>query len=183
MSRGLLEQGAALGRLVWCERRCFELLGGWTPELAEPALKATADRHAQHHAWRAGQLWDRLPVLAQVDRQALVNAPAGPAGALAGALTRLRTPVGRLAGTYRVAQPRLAAAYRGWLAAANPLSDGPAVRTVRQVLADLEADRAEGEDLLQVAIATPSDAYAAGFTVARLEAVIAGAGPGYAAGS
>lgn len=181
MSRGLFDQAAALGHLVWCERRCFELLGGWAPELDDPALAAAADRHAQHHAWRAGQLWDRLPVLAQVDRQDLVNAPAGPAAALAGELARLRTAVGRLAGAYRVAHPRLAAAYRAWQAGANPVSDGPALRTVGQVLADLEADRAEGEDLLQAAIATPSDAYAAGFTVARLEAVLAGRSSGYAA--
>jgi hypothetical protein len=175
MSPDLFGQAACLGGLVWCERRCFELLGSWVPELPDPVVKAAADRHAQHHAWRAGQLWDRLPVLAQIDREDLVNAPAGRAGALAGALAGLQTPVGRLAGTYRVAHPRLAAAYRRWLAAASPLGDAAAVRTVRQVLADLDADRAEGEDLLQAAITSPSDAHNAGFSVARLETVLLGA--------
>jgi hypothetical protein len=178
VSAGLLGTAATLGRLVWCERRGFEILGGWAPAFTDPRLEAALDRHAAHHAWRADQLWDRLPVLAQVDRAALVGAPDGPVAAMAGVLARLDDPVGRLAGAYRVAQPRLASAYRGWLGGANPVSDGPAMRTVAMVLADLEADRAEGEDLLQVALTTSAAAYTAGFTVARLDAVLAGASPG-----
>ena len=178
MTAGLVDQAATLGRLVWCERRGFEVLGAWAPRLEDPVAKATVDRHAQHHAWRAAQLWDRLPVLAHIDRASLVQPPAGPPGALVGVIDRLGGPVGILTGVYRVAHPRLAAAYRRWLAAANPVSDGPALRSVAMVLADLDADRTEGEELLQAAITSSSEAYTAGFTMARLEAVLAGASPG-----
>jgi hypothetical protein len=161
-----------IGHHVWFERRGFEILGSWTPELADGAVKAMVDRHAQHCAWRAGQLWERLPVLAHVDRAELVRAPPGPAVAMVEALGRLTAPVGRVAGAYRVALPRLAARYRRHLERSSPLADGPTIRTLEMVVTDVEADRREGEAALECLLTTPDQAYAAGHTVARLEAIL-----------
>jgi hypothetical protein len=163
-----------IGHHVWFERRGFEILGSWTPELADGAVKAMVDRHAQHCAWRAGQLWERLPVLAQVDRDELVRAPPTPAVAMVEALGRLTAPVGRVAGAYRVAFPRLAARYRRHLERTSPVSDSPTIRTLEKVLTDVEADWREGEAALECLVTTPNGAYDAGYTVARLEAILAG---------
>lgn len=175
---GLMEAAAWLGEMVWWERRSFEVLGGWTTDIDDAATKAMVDRHAQHHSWRAGQLWDRLPVLAQVDRAELVEAPATATASMVGALARTTSPVGRLAGAYRVALPRLAGAYRERLRTASPVSDGPIIRTLEMVVADVEADRREGEDRLHGLLATPAETFAAGYTVARLESILIGASAG-----
>jgi hypothetical protein len=173
-----MEAAETIGHHVWFERRGYEILGSWTADIADGAVKAMVDRHAQHCAWRAGQGWERLPVLAQVDRDDLVVAPSTPAAAMVEALGRLRAPVGRVAGAYRVALPRLAARYRRHLGRTSPVADGPTVRTLRMLLADVEVDWREGEASLHGLLATPSETYAAGYTVARLEAILVGASPG-----
>lgn len=175
---GLMEAAETIGHHVWFERRGFEILGSWTTELADSAIKAMVDRHAQHCAWRAGQGWERLPVLAQVDRDDLVAAPSTPAAAMVEALGRLTTPVGRVAGAYRVALPRLAARYRRHLSRTSPVVDGPTIRTLRMLLADVEADWREGEASLHRLLTSSTETYAAGSTVARLEAILVGEPPG-----
>ncbi len=164
-----------IGHHVWSERRGFEVLGSWTASIDDGAVKAMVDRHAQHHAWRAAQWWERLPVLAQIDRYDLVVAPSTPAAAMVEALSRLTSPVGRMAGAYRVALPRLAAAYRRHLSRTSPVTDGPTIRTLTMVLADVEEDWREGEVSLQALLSTPTAAYEAGDIVGRLEVILSGA--------
>ncbi|MGI8751673.1 MAG: hypothetical protein ACR2MN_05070 [Acidimicrobiales bacterium] len=177
-----MEAAETTGHHVWFERRGFEILGSWTTELADGAVKAVVDRHAQHCAWRAGQWWERLPVLSQVDRDALVVAPTTPAAALVEAIGHLSAPVERVAGAYRVALPRLAGRYRSHLSRTSPLADGPTIRTLTMLLADVEADWREGEASLHGLLTTPAETYAAGETVARLEAILVG-GPGGSPGA
>jgi hypothetical protein len=78
---GLQEAAALIGEHCWIERRLFELLGRWSALTRHAPATIALDRHSQHAAWRAAQWWDRLPVLAQVDRDALV-APSRPWRAL-----------------------------------------------------------------------------------------------------
>ncbi|MDQ2727203.1 MAG: hypothetical protein M3Y91_04915 [Actinomycetota bacterium] len=174
---GLMEAAETIGHHVWFERRCFEILGSWTAELADGAIKAMVDRHAQHCAWRAGQGWDRLPVLSQVDRDGLVVAPETPAAAMVEALAHLTAPVERVAGAYRVAFPRLADRYRSHLSRTSRLSDGPTIRTMTMLLADLEADWREGEVTLHGLLTSPTETHAAADTVARLETILVDASP------
>ncbi|HEX6167420.1 MAG TPA: hypothetical protein VFZ30_11570, partial [Acidimicrobiales bacterium] len=56
--------------------------------------------------------------------------------------------VSRLAAIYRVALPRVTAAYRDHLALTTPVTDGPTIRALGLVLADLDADTRAGLDLL-----------------------------------
>jgi hypothetical protein len=169
-----LQQAAArAGGHCWVERRLFERLGGWVAPSTSASAKLLLDSHAQHAAWRAEQWWVRLPVLASIDREALVAPPGHWAAALSDLSTEGRDGA-RLALAYRVWLPRLAVAYDHHLAATTPVADASVARTLRQVLADIRADWAEGEAVLQELIVTSADVSGAAATVAAGEALLVG---------
>jgi hypothetical protein len=169
----MLEEAARLaGGHRWVEGRLFEILGGWVATTADIDVKLLFDRHSQHHAWRADQWWDRLPQLADVERDAYVLAPSTGAAEAAAALAGLEGTVPRLAGAYRVALPRLAGAYQGHRSAANPASDGAAIRTLDLLLPDVTSDWREGEVLLQGLIVDRAAVEAATATAARIESLL-----------
>lgn len=172
-----LEEAATLaGGHCWAERRLFEIVGGWVASTPEPAVKLMLDRHAQNHAWRAAQWWDRLPVLADVDRDSLVAAPGAPVAAAMESLRTLDGTVPRLAGAYRVLLPRLFAAYGRHRAAASPVSDGSTLRTLGIVGPDLASDWGEGEVTLQRLLCDEAAVDAAAGAVRRLELLLGGPG-------
>jgi len=151
----------------------FEILGGWVASTQDGAVKLMLDRHSQHHAWRATQWWERLPVLADVDRGALVCAPSPAAATAMGLVGETVETVARLAGAYRFALPRMFAAYQQHRATASPVSDGSVLRTLGLVGPDLSSDWAEGEVALQGLIRSDGAAQLAAAAVARLEGVLA----------
>lgn len=149
MALALEESAREAGRRCWMERRLFEILGAWVGATPEPEARMLLDRHSQHHAWRAGQWWERLPVLADVERDLLCSPPDGP---LPSALDRLATVEGtvrRLVCAYRVVMPRMWALYERHRLAADPLADSSTLRTLSMVMADLASDWREGEVVLQ----------------------------------
>ncbi|MGH9114715.1 MAG: hypothetical protein ACRDWW_02685 [Acidimicrobiales bacterium] len=160
------------GALRWAELRLFGILGAWVASTPEPEAKLMLDRHSQHHAWRALQWWDRLPVVAGVDRESWVVPPSPAVGAAAAALADLDGTVARLAGAYRMALPRLAHAYEDLRATAGTIADGPTVRTVGLVGGDLGADWREGELCLQRLIVDMPAVEVAAATVASLERLL-----------
>ncbi len=165
-----LEDSARLaGGHCWLEGRLFEVLGGWVESTPEPAVKLLFDRHSGHHAWRAGQWWDRLPVLADVDRATLVAANPASLPEVLQSMAAAPAAVGRLAGAYRFALPRLWNRYARHLALASPTSDGSSMRTLRMAMADVEADWRDGEVLLQDMLRDPDQVRGAADTVAGLE--------------
>jgi hypothetical protein len=171
----LLEEAARrAGGHHWTEARLFQILGGWVASTDELDAKLLLDRHSQHHAWRAGQWWDRLPVLADVDRQRLVVPPSAPMATTAEALAGLLGTVPRLAGAYRVALPRLVGAYQEHRSGASPASDGAALRTLDIVLPDVVSDWRDGEVLLQHLLMNDDLVRLAADTVARLEGLFVG---------
>ncbi|MBO0692464.1 MAG: hypothetical protein J2P58_06175 [Acidimicrobiaceae bacterium] len=183
MTLTLHESAARLGAFCWIERRLFEVLGGSLGVLSQPDAKVLVDRHATHAAWRGQQWWERLPVLAQVDREELLSPETPGVGALYGALCPPRSaeeagsgerlsPVGFLAGIYRVALPRLGASYATYRALTSPVSDAPARRTLSQVEADLEVDRAEGESFVHSLLDCEAAIDEAAAAVARLERLL-----------
>jgi hypothetical protein len=147
----------------------FEALGNWVATTPEAEAKLLFDRHAQHHAWRARQWWDRLPVIADVSREALCT-PTPRAAIAAEQLRKLEGTTARLAGTYRFAVPRLAGAYRRHRLLVAPMSDGSTLRCLDLVEADLARDWLEGELALQLLLDGPTDAQTAAKAVANLEA-------------
>ena len=187
-------QAAVLvGAYRWAEERLFALTGGWS---ADPAMGPEAQVHlfelSAQHAWHADLWADRLPVLDGFDRQDATR-PRGPVlEPLLTALEAETVPSGRLAGLARVVVPELAAAYRHHLGRAVPVTDGPVIRTLHVVLADLDAEKAALERVLAGAgldpggsDGTPSGGAPAGAAepaeaveaaVGRLEAVLEAAG-------
>jgi hypothetical protein len=175
----LAASAGLIGGHCWVERRLFEVLGAAVVSVPQAPAKLALDRHAQHAAWRAGQWWDRLPLLASVDRDALVVGPAGWSGlapAEPGAPATPADPAARLAVAYRVWLPRLAVRYRDHLAATGPAADGPVRRTLGQVGPDVAADWLEGEALVQAEVGA-----GAGVAVSLARAV-AGAEAAFVAG-
>ena len=179
MTAATLDESARrAGSHRWTESALFGLLGGWVPSTPEPAAKLLLDRHSQHHSWRAAQWWDRLPVLADVDREELTAAPPGPFGPALDAAAAVEGSVARLAVAYRVLLPRLWAAYRSHGAVAGPVADGATRRTLAIVTSDLESDWREGETVLQELVdATAGGAALAASAVGAIEALWGGTGP------
>lgn len=171
-----LEQSARLaGRHLWAERRLFEILGGWVTTVPEAEAKLLLDRHSHHCAWRARQWYERLPVLADVDRHALAASPdpvLGPAFDLMAATTGTAA---RLAAAYRFALPRLWAAYARHRVVAGPVADGSTQRILGIVAPDLAADWQEGEGLLQKLLTSRQAVEQAAGRVTELELVLVGA--------
>lgn len=166
------------GRHRWSELALFAALGGWVASVGQVEVKLLLDRHSQQAAWRAQQWWDRLPVLAEVDRDALCAAPSEQASKIQERLVSLADPVARLAGAYRVAFPRLWAAYECHRFEAGRVADGSTLRTLGIVAADLAADWREGEVALQGLLhGDPRGVATAAATVAELEREILAEGP------
>lgn len=174
----LFRTAELVGAYRWTERRLFELTGAWAVEADAPAVRLHLDRVSAEHAWHA-ELWAaRLPVIDGVDPDALTR-PLGPAvGPLMEALAATAGTVGRLAGLYRVVLPRLLVTYHRHLERAVAVADGPVVRALRLVRRDEAESWAQGESLLEGALATPSDADAAAEVQRRLEATVVAAGAG-----
>jgi hypothetical protein len=166
------ESARLVGAHRWFELRLFEVLGGWVGSTPEPEAKLMLDRHSQHHAWRAQQWWDRLPVLADVDRPALVVADAPALTAATEALAGAQGTTLRLAGLYRVLLPRLCGRYRQHRSLAAQVSDGSIIRTLDIVTGDVEADWREGELLLQQLLTDSNSVRAAADGVAELESLL-----------
>lgn len=175
----LHEMAARAGAHRWSELALWQALGAWAPAAGDPEATVLFDTHAQHAAWRAGQWWDRLPVLAVVDRDALVLPPAGLEPVVA-ALGGLTTTVARAAAVYRVVLPRIVTAYGGDRALTSPVADGAYRRTLDQVEADAAGDWRAGEHFAQLLLATPAAVDEAAATVAALERLALGHPPGEA---
>jgi hypothetical protein len=169
----LLDEAVRLvGGHLWAESRLFETIGGWVASTDEPEAKLLFDRHSQHHAWRAQQWWDRLPVLADIERERLIQPPTPAAAGAGAALAGLDGTVPRLAGAYRVALPRLFAAYHRHRLQADPTSDASAIRTLDLLVPDVVADWREGEVFLQLLLDDPTRVDQAAAAVASLERIL-----------
>ncbi len=167
---------ARAGAARWLHGRLFEILGGWVATVPEPAVKITLATEASHHGWHA-TLWDeRLPTLHDVDPAGWIAAPPGVEVALA-RLAQADTTVERLVGVHRVLLPRLAVAHGEHLEGASAVSDGPTVRTLHLVLADVLADQRAGERLLQSLLRTRADVERAAASQATVESLLVEAGP------
>jgi hypothetical protein len=177
----LQQSGAAVGGLRWVELTMWQTLSAWAADTDDPAAAVLLDVHAAHASWRAGQWWDRLPVLAVVDRPALVAAPDRSWPALASALAGLSTPVQRLAGAYRVALPRLLAAYALLGPSTSPVADGPLRRTLAQAEVDAAADWHAGTFYLLGVLTDEAAVDEAATTVSALERLALGHPAGEAA--
>jgi hypothetical protein len=150
-----LEQSARrVGRHAWVEMRLFEILGRWSGTVSQPRAQALFGSHSHHHAWHA-ELWNGLlPAVPHLAVPELVAPDEADAVLIAGldALDEAGTDDAdsRLRAVYREALPHLVRAYSGHLDLTTPVTDGPTIRVLRLVLADLDRDRAAGDALIDV---------------------------------
>lgn len=151
---GLDEAAMLAARHHWVESRLFGVLGGWVATTSEPDAKLLFDRHSNHHAWRAQQWWDRLPVLADLDRAELVAAQGAGLVAAFDALAAQESTLTRLACTYRMMIPRLAASYERHRLCTSAVADSSVLRTLVMLSADVATDWLEGEAVLELILRT-----------------------------
>jgi hypothetical protein len=188
MATDLGESAGRAGAHCWVERRLFEVLGGWVVGTAEADAKLLFDCLSQHHAWRADQWWDRLPVLADVERNALCHPRDDGSGLgveVLAALEQQDGTVRRLAGAYRVVLPRLWSGYEHHRRAADAVADGATLRTLGIVGPDTAADWHQGELVLQGLLSGGEAVAVAAAAVSELERVAVGklaAGPRWRSG-
>jgi hypothetical protein len=143
------DSGRRIGRHAWAEMRMFEVLGGWSGTVAEPRTRALLAETSRHHAWHA-ELWhDLLPDLPHLPAADLV-APDEPTAAIVTALEAVDGTDARatLAAVHEGALPHLADRYAEHLERTTPVTDGPTIRALRLVLADIEGDGTAAGDLL-----------------------------------
>lgn len=140
-----------LGHACWLEARCFELLGGWVPLVADPAAKLLVARHSRHHGWHVELLAEVLPATRAHDPDHLVVPPDDrwPAAVRLVAGDDDTPTLDRLAGLYQALLPRLVGGHVETLEATSEVSDGPVARRLRLVIEDERADLAEGLALLE----------------------------------
>ena len=177
--RTLLDTAARLGAMVWVEQRAFEVLSVWSREPADPEAQVLYATQARHHAWRADQLADRFPAIADLALADRLVPPGDAVVTLFDALAALdaTSTVDRLAGAYRVLLPQVLADHEVDLARTTAVADAPLRRTLRQVIADERDDLANGEAVLEARLdAGPDVAMAVGALVTRLTGILDGVG-------
>jgi hypothetical protein len=173
VSATLEESARWVGGHRWLEARLFEVVGGWVTTTADTEVKLMLDRHSRHHAWRAAQWTDRLPVLADVDRDQLTAAPSAQAAVLIDSLRAVEGGAARLAGVYRVVLPRLWSRYERHRRSAGEAADSSVLRTLAMLTTDVAADWHEGEACLQGELVDEDAVRSAAAAVVSLEGLLA----------
>jgi len=185
---------ALVGTYRWIESALHAALGSWVRHVPLAAVQVHLDGQSMRHAWHAERWAERLPVLRDVDPDAL-TVPSPASAALFAMLNGDSETEGDahesgppgvlplLAGLYRVALPRLVATYSRHLDLVVPVADAPLRRTLRLVLADEVDDLLAGERLVERLLARPHDVEAVHDFARRLETAVvtAGGGPGLVA--
>jgi hypothetical protein len=142
---------ARLGAYCRVEQQLFAVLGSWVVEVPEPDVKLALAEHADHAAWRARRWYELLPT-APPGADALVMVPpeADAAVEAAAALGEgADRTLEKLAVAGRVLLPRLAAALHAHLDWTSPLTEPAVGRVLAVCAADVDADWAAHERLVQ----------------------------------
>ena len=128
------------------ERRLFEVIGGWVPEVADPEVKLVLRAQSFQHAWHA-DLWANLipPGLEEGE-----PAPDGELEKTVAAMAEAADTPSRLDCAYRVVLPELVATYTGYRDRALPAAEGPMVRALTLMLADEHEACEAGRRLLRM---------------------------------
>ncbi len=151
------ETAARAGHYRWVEQRLFELMGSWASgaQLDNEEAEYWVGTQSYHHEFLA-ELWaKRLSTLG------FDPAPIAPSSQIDAALSIERwdaySAAGKLAGLYRVLVPRIMSTYQRHLSCIDPMVDGPTARVLNLCLNDYRSDWAEGERVVQSALAQTDD--------------------------
>jgi len=133
-----------VGALLWFERRLFEVLGAASARADDLEAMLVLAEHARHHAWRAEQLFARLPELRGLPAEDLVRPPAPQAVTALDALAAETSTADLVATTYLVLVPLLREEYLAVEETLLTVADRSLARTVWMAVADLTRDEAAG---------------------------------------
>lgn len=135
---------ARIGHYVWLSARLFEVAGSWVASTIGPGEKIVFADASSRFAWQAAEWHRRLPRLREVDRAALVTAPGRATLEASDRLTMIARPDRR--STLAAIIDGLEQVYRIHGEAASPVRDGPVLRSIGRIRADLsELDRRLGD--------------------------------------
>jgi hypothetical protein len=138
-------------RYAWIEARLFEVVGRWAGDTDDRAARPVFAANAAHHAWRSGRWRERAPVGRGLPAEwSTSDIDTADLAALVDGLAALGPDetVERVRAEYLVVLPYLETTYREHLGRLVPISDGPTMRVIRQVIADVVDDLAAGKHLL-----------------------------------
>jgi hypothetical protein len=148
----------------------METLARWVPTTPELEVKTLFGRHIWDLAQHADALGRRAP-----DLRAPLHHSLRPVASYQAALDELAAisdTAARLSGFYDAILPDLAARYRRYLDATDPLLDEPTVRILERVLRDYERLRADRDAVARERADLPlADGVAARGLAARLAAI------------
>jgi len=144
----LLAMATRVGALAWLERRLFEVLGARAVGRDDVEISLVLAEHARHHAWRAEQLFARLPELRELPAADHIRPASAELVALLDELAGETSDATFVSVTYQAVLPALVGHYEAMAADVSPVADRSLARTVRLALADLAHDCAEGAPLV-----------------------------------
>lgn len=131
-----------LGEYTWVESRLFEVVGAWTVATPEPDVKVFFGAYAGDLAWHASEWHERLPLLREVSREALIVAPSAQAVTLMEDLAATLGSLDRLAMLFDIVVPKLVATYAVHADGGSSIRDAPVLTTLTAVQqSHLEAAR------------------------------------------
>lgn len=162
-----------LGALRWVELALHRLLGGWVQGCAAPSLKLAIAEFSEHHGWHGELLEARIPNVRALSAETQTVGSPG-AVALIDALERLGDEVSaaqRLALYVRSVIPQLVEAYDTLRADCSPVSDAPALRTIRFIRDDLTTDFWAGSAQVLAALTDVNEIAAVGVLGGSLEMI------------
>jgi hypothetical protein len=145
MKLNVKQRGDHVATFRWIAVRWMETLARWVPTTPETEAKLAFGTHlwdmAQHADW-LGQRTRELRLPLQHSR-----APTPEFVAFLDELGATAATDRRVAAFYDVGLPGIERRLRAYVAAVDPLLDGPTVRIVERILFDLERVKREGAEL------------------------------------
>jgi hypothetical protein len=129
-----------LGNLRWAELRAFELFGQWVVDTGDDEVGVAFANASRHAAARARLLADRLPSAGNLRADEVTRPSSDQFAAVVEELAAAETPAARLAGAVALLDS-LAAAVDALLPTLSAVADGPSLRALPLVRADLDAER------------------------------------------
>lgn len=135
MNLNVKERGDHVATFRWIEVRLMEMLAAWVPTTPEMEVKLVFGAHIWDVAQHADSFGKRTHELRLPLQHSLE-----PSGDYVHFLEELAATVEtnkRIAGFYDCVLPSLERKFRGYLERVDPLLDGPTVRILDRVLADI----------------------------------------------
>jgi len=145
----LFESNDLLGRYRYVELAAFATIGARVTSSTAPDVARFLAAASLAHGWRARTVEALLPVSVGLPgTDALTRSPSPRIDAVLAVVVEPEPDTAVVDGLVRGLYPAMAAAYRERISVGSPVADGPVVRALGRIVADLDVVTAEGLTLL-----------------------------------